>query len=478
VRRPRRSQIWEIDVFTNKINVAQCTERIMWRKLSLRRRLNLMFAGLLLLWLAAEITRILASAGPRVQAEERSMSRITQEFVQSSLAGMQQSTDPESDLSDLVKSLQFLRHVRVGLGQGAVPAILGADAEPQDEAPAWFRALVRTPAQVALIPAVINGRNFGAIAIVADPAEEVDEVWSQARAEVAGVSMLAVVALVATSLFLRRSLRPLDVAGATLARLEAGDYQARAETAGAPEFVALCTRINRLGEALGQLNADNRRLIERVLDAQEEERKNIARELHDEIGPHLFAIRASAAALASRLDGGRDAPALEAARTIGAETEALQQQNRRILADLRPASLEELGLAAALQSLIERLRRTAPDIEVALEVGEEAETLGAKAALTVYRVVQEALTNAFRHSGARRVAVHLSGEADAADGDEDHGSPGLVLRIRDDGRGLPARPGDGVGLIGMRERVKALGGTFAIRPNAGGGTMIEARFGA
>ena len=451
----------------------------MWRKLSLRHRLNLIFATLLVLWLAVDVSRILASAGPRVQAEERSVSRLTQEFVQSSLAGLQQSDNPERDLLDLVNSLQFLRHVRVGLGPAAVSAAISARAESRLEAPAWFRALVTTPASVAVIPALVKGRKLGSIAIVADPSEEIDEVWSQARAEVAGVCALAAIVLLATSLFVRRSLKPLDLAGATLARLETGDYEARARTAGAPEFVALCTRINRLGEALGQLNAANRQLIERVIDAHEEERKTIARELHDEIGPHLFALRANASVLAGRLRESADSAAIEAARTIGAETEALQQQNRRILADLRPASLEELGLAAALQSLVERWRRAAPAVEVSLDVAERAEALGPRAALTVYRFVQEALTNAFRHSGASRIAVSLAYEpAATVQGVSDPALAGLTLSVSDDGRGLPATTGDGVGLVGMRERVKAFGGIFVIRSDAGSGTIVEARFGS
>ena len=450
----------------------------MWRNLSLRHRLNLMFATLLLLWLAVDVIRILSSAGPRVQAEERSVSRLTQEFVQSSLASLQQSDNPQRDLVDLVNSLQFLRHVRVGFGQSAFAAAMAPPVEPPSAAPSWFRALVRTPSNVAVIPAVVKGRRLGSIAIVADPTEEIDEVWSQARAEVAAVSALAIVVLIATSLFVRQSLKPLDAAGDALARLEAGDFEARAKSSGAPEFVALCARIDRLGEALADLSAANRRLIERVIDAHEEERKAIARELHDEIGPHLFALRASAAVLANRLRDAGDAGALEATQRISAETEALQQQNRRILADLRPAALEELGLAAALRALVERWRRAEPGVDVALDVEAGTEALGPRAALTVYRFVQEALTNAFRHSGARRIAVRLAYEAGPRNPRlADPALAGLRLSVRDDGRGMQAQSGGGMGLLGMRERVKALGGAFAIRPTPGGGATVEASFG-
>ena len=322
-----------------------------------------MFATLLLFWLAADIGRILMNAGPRVQAEARSVSRLTQEFIETSLAGLRDAPKPEEAVVALVNSLQFLRHVRVGLGEQALAAAIAAPSDSRVEAPQWFRALVRAPVGVTAIPVVLNGHRLNSIVIVSDPSDEVDEVWLQARDEVAGGSALALAVIVATGMFVRRSLRPLGVAGAALARLEAGDFNARAETSGSPEFVDICRRINRLAEALASLSADNRQLIERVLDAHDEERKAIAHELHDELGPHLFHLRANAALLADRLGRGAGA---EAAVAIRDQVEALQRQNRRILANLRPAALEELGLAAALRALAEHWRRAEPDVALDL----------------------------------------------------------------------------------------------------------------
>ena len=446
----------------------------MWRNIPLRHRLSLMFATLLLFWLAADIGRILANAGPRVQAEARSVSRLTQEFIETSLAGLRDAPKPEEAVVALVISLQFLRHVRVGLGEKALAAAIAAPSDSRVEAPQWFRALVRAPVGVTAIPVVLNGRRLDSIVIVSDPSDEVDEVWLQARDEVAGGSALALAVIIATGVFVRRSLRPLGVAGAALARLEAGDFNARAETSGSPEFVDICRRINRLAEALASLSAANRQLIERVLDAHDEERKAIAHELHDELGPHLFHLRANAALLADRLGHGAGA---EAAVAIRDQVEALQRQNRRILANLRPAALEELGLAAALRALAEHWRRAEPDVALDLTAAAGIDELGPRASLTVYRFVQEALTNAFRHSGARRIEAKLNYESptlSVAPGDP--ALAGLRIRIVDDGRGIAAETGAGMGLSGMRERVKALGGEFAYRASPEGGAIVEARF--
>jgi two-component system, NarL family, sensor histidine kinase UhpB len=450
----------------------------MWRNVSLRHRLNLMFATLLLLWLAADIGLILANAGPRVQAEARSVSKLTQEFIETSLAGLRDAPKPEEAVIALVSSLQFLRHVRVGLGETALASAIVAPSDRRADAPRWFRALVHAPIGVTTIPVVINGRRRDSIVIVADPSDVVDEVWLQARTQVAAGGALALAVIIATGVFVRRSLRPLGVAGAALARLEAGDYGARAQTSGSPEFVDICARINRLAEALSSLSAANRQLIERVLDAHDEERKAIAHELHDELGPHLFALRANAAILASRLSPAAGDGAAEAAVAIRDQVEALQRQNRRILANLRPTALEDLGLAAALGALAEHWRRAEPEVALVLTAAAGTAELGPRASLTVYRFVQEALTNAFRHSGAHRIEAKLAYEpptSNVALGDP--ALAGLRIRIVDDGRGIGADTGAGMGLSGMRERVKALGGEFACRAAPDGGAIIEARFG-
>ena len=131
----------------------------------------------------------------------------------------------------------------------------------------------------------------------------------------------------------------------------------------------------------------------------------IAHELHDEFGPHLFALRASAAVLAKKL--GDDPSAGAAASAIEAQVEALQGQNRRILADLRPAALEELGLAEALEALVADWRRAEPAVTVALDADPRVEAMSERASLMAYRFVQEAMTNAFRHAGATRIDVSL-----------------------------------------------------------------------
>ena len=287
---------------------------------------------------------------------------------------------------------------------------------------------------------------------------------------------MALAALLVTGLLVGRAVKPISVASATLARLEAGDYAARAEGGGPPEIRDLNAKINSLAEALGDLKRDNSELAERVFAAQDEERQVIAHELHDEFGPHLFGLRASAAVLAKKV--GDDPAARAAASAIEAQVEALQSQNRRILADLRPAALEELGLTEALEALVAHWRRAEPSVALSLDVDPRVETMSDRASLMAYRFVQEATTNAFRHSRATQIDVSLRFEtAVIGPSEDDGGLAGLVIRVADDGRGLQGETA-GMGLAGMRDRVRLLGGQVTIGSPPGGGVVVDARFGA
>jgi two-component system, NarL family, sensor histidine kinase UhpB len=454
----------------------------MWRRISLRHRLNLLFAVLLLLWLAVDVGRILIEAGPRARAEDESVTRLTSEFVNAALPRVEEAPEPDRALTALVAELQNLRHVRVTQGDAKESASAPAQASVVDagsRTPAWFRAMVDAPPNVSTIPVVVRDRQIGSLFIVADPSDEIDEVWSAAVAQIFAGGALAIAVLFASSIFIRLALMPLSAAGAALARLEAGDYDARTAPRGSPEFVAICRKINSLAEALANFSATNLRLIDRLFDAQDDERKMIAHELHDEIGPHLFALRAQAAMLAARMRAKGDEDSGAAATALCGQVEALQGHNRRILARLRPAALEEYGLLEALKILVEQWRRTEPAVTVALSASDRIAALGERASLMAYRFVQEALTNAFRHSGARRIDVTLAYATEsAAAGARDPTLAGLRISIRDDGRGLSEQTPPSLGLLGMRERVRALGGAVAIGRSGDGGAIVEATFGS
>ena len=450
----------------------------MWRTISLRNRVNLIFASLFALWLLADAVHDGLRASGRARAETQSAMRLTKDFVATTLALSPEAPEPEV-IKNLVAGLQHLRHVRAGIGDPSLTASILSEANTEFEAPRWFRALVGAPAETAVIPVAMKNGATESIILVADPADEIDEVWDEARENALEGGLLALAAIGVTSLLVGRAMKPLGVAGATLARLEAGDYSARAEDRGPPEIRTLNAKINSLADTLDGLNRANDELMERVFDAHDEERQLIAHELHDEFGPHLFALRASAAVLAKTIG---DQPAARAAASaIEAQVGELQGQNRRILADLRPAALEELGLVEALEALVAHWRRAEPKMAVTLDVDPRVDALSERASLMAYRFVQEAMTNAFRHAGATRIEASLRFETPVETPSlRDPALAGLVIRVADDGRGCNGEAEPGMGLAGMRDRVALMGGRVVIgsspeRRGRGGGAFRDGR---
>ena len=207
--------------------------------------------------------------------------------------------------------------------------------------------------------------------------------------------------------------------------------------------------------------------LRRALEASESERRRWSRELHDQTLQDLGALRVGLSAARRSGDAGRLAAAVDdAVEQLGVGIDEL----RAIITDLRPAALDELGVKAALEAFVERIRRvpSAPlihfDADLDYEAGRAAERPGENVESVLYRLVQEAITNAVKHASARRVDVTIV-ERDGA----------LHARVRDDGIGFdPGGSADGFGLIGMRERLALVDGTLEIRSEQGVGTEVRA----
>jgi len=209
-------------------------------------------------------------------------------------------------------------------------------------------------------------------------------------------------------------------------------------------------------ELVRSLGARNARLLE-------EERRRVARELHDEMGQQLAALRMEIAVLRQGAAGAGPASSDAALGVLLGRVDGLVVSVRRIVAELRPPALDG-GLAAALDWLVfEFERQTHLDCEV--DVDACASLLSADAAAMVFRIAQESLNNVRRHAAAAKVSLHLR-RADA----------GCELRVHDDGRGFdPSRRAAGFGILGMEERARALGGTLVIASRTAQGTDVRLR---
>jgi two-component system, NarL family, sensor histidine kinase UhpB len=208
---------------------------------------------------------------------------------------------------------------------------------------------------------------------------------------------------------------------------------------------------------INRLEAERRRAGSAALQAQEEERARVARDLHDEVNQSLTG-------LLLRLEAVREAAPPELEPELAGIKALANQAMRELLSlarQLRPAALDDLGLAAAVAGQVEQLGHG--DVEVEFSAEGDLSDLGDDAQLVVYRVAQEALSNAARHSGAGRVTVELR--------PREHG--GVELRVSDDGRGFAFDESEGgLGIAGMRERALLIGGELTIESRPGHGTTV------
>lgn len=211
---------------------------------------------------------------------------------------------------------------------------------------------------------------------------------------------------------------------------------------------------------------ENRVLARHAIQLQEQERKYIASEIHDETGQYLSAIRMDALALQK---GNAQQMPIIAVR-IASNISHVQQSVRALIKHLRPPALDALGLMGATERLIMDWRKLHPTVSCELKRSLDESRLHEQINLVAYRVIQEALTNVARHAEATQVNILLKTTQDPVSS-----LAMLHIEISDDGRGMPAttEPTEGVGLIGMRERVESMHGKFSVHSMPGQGTHIR-----
>jgi two-component system sensor histidine kinase UhpB len=277
---------------------------------------------------------------------------------------------------------------------------------------------------------------------------------SVTRGQLAVLLAGLVLMLASNAVLLRLSMAPLDRLMALMRSADVLQPGRRLDAGGTAEVAEVISAFN---ATLERLEDERRSSMRRVLSAQEAERRRIAQELHDQIGQNLTAVVLELKRLHGRVEP-EWADTLADAQELARES---LDELRRISYELRPAALDDLGLASALASLSSAIARRA-GLDVTHEVDRALPPLSPEVELAVYRVAQEALTNAVRHAGCSHVHVSLAG------------LPGTVeLRVADNGRGLGAGPITGGGIRGMRERALMIGGRLVLGVAEEGGVEVD-----
>ena len=442
-------------------------------RMSLRLRVVLMVLAMELIVLSGTGYLMLQNAREAVRDEVSASLYLARRFAIAAVGSLLRGNDPSVAVSYLPTLLQQPRHVRLHIVDGdqgsrlPVPAIAPEDSERY--APAWFERLIGIAPEWRTIPIDVGGRNYGAIVIVSEPRDEIAEIWTDfsqlLKIYVASGVLLIALLYVAVGY----SLRPLSAIRDALGAMRAGRYRVRVPTLRMPDLAAITTGCNTLAASLEQALAEKDQLNQRLVRLQETERKNIALELHDEFGPCLFGIKAEADSLAreaGRLQGG--AALVERAESILGIVSMMQVSNRALLNRLRPMAVGQLPLGQVVTDMVRGVAARSRDTEWTIDIDPALDRADDTVEITVYRVTQEALTNALRHGQPRAIGVSVRRREIAG-----HGA-WYRVRVADDGAGLPPDWSEGIGLQGMRERVDTLGGRLRVRSRSGGGTMVVA----
>ena len=387
--------------------------------------------------------------------------------VLSAFEDLPRSDHAPRDLRQLIATFDGNRHVWARLTDDRGRPLL--DSTPptrSEEAPAWFSHLLENPPEAIRIeaPAPVVDRS-----ILLEPIAGIDieALWAEFKVVMIVLGVAVVGGLALAYVLIGAALRPLHALSDAFLRVGAGDYGARVAPRGPSDLLALQGGFNEMTARLTAIADRNRKLETQMATLQEEERADLARDLHDEIGPHLFAVNVDAELIGQLTGGAGDGAVSDHLKSIQASVGHMQQLVRDILGRLRPSRATELGLDAAISDVVRFWKSRSPgaDIDYVLNVDEDHLDEALKD--TLYRVAQESLNNAVRHGEATHVSIRI----------EQVGADTIVATIADDGAAVSSsQTGSGFGIIGMRERVRGSGGSLTIdKGGAEGGWTVVAR---
>jgi two-component system sensor histidine kinase UhpB len=440
--------------------------------MTLRLKINLIVGMLTLLFAAALVAQEFEDERQSVREEVVAANRVAAQLL-NRLVWEYSSQGPQRLLSYL-RGMGRVRSNEIALFDAAGQALYRSPPPSYKagrDAPAWFERLVAPPpsTQAIALP-------DGTLEIRSNAGRAALDAWDQFVMLVGESLVLLLVANAAVFWLVGRALRPLARLVEALNTLEAGRFDVTLPPLRGTEAAAIGVAFNRMmgalqhnieveqRAALAERRLGENRELTRWIDSRlEQERRSIARELHDELGQSVTAIRSMALSIAQRA-GTVDAESRGAANVIAEESSRLYDAMHGLIPRLTPLVLDRLGLEEGLRDLVERTRRSQPHVQLELSIEMGNVQPSADATLTLYRAAQEGITNALRHGEATRVQVQLA--ADDA----------LSLIVVDDGRGLAAGWSTGEGHHGLRwlaERVEALDGRFELHPNEPRGVCLS-----
>lgn len=333
--------------------------------------------------------------------------------------------------------------------------------------PEWFVKLVEPK-----VEKVERKIRYGRLVVESSAAGSIREAWSGFR-QLMWVGLVFFVLLnTLVYLLLSHSLRPVNRILAAINSIEQGDLTTRLPEFALPEFERIGHSLNRMAESLTAEREleENRQLTHLIQKHIEDERRSLARELHDELGQYVTAIKTFAVGIANKTKASGDNPGMpdiaSHAQVIVSAANQIYDGMHNIVRQLRPGALDNLGLAETLHDTVSIYQSQNPDTKINLQLKGDLQGLGETVSINLYRIVQESLNNAQKYAQASNIDIELIKTAEGE----------LQLHIKDNGVGMDIDAVDHTkhfGLIGMRERVQALHGSFNMESTPSHGTAIH-----
>lgn len=443
------------------------------RRLSLYRIVTFVSLGISTLLCMSVAAIIVMNARKAIEEETSSAFRNAQAAVAIRMPPRFAGKDTMGKAMRLAEELDSLRHVSSKIidTRGAALQMRADSTEPREsQAPRWFNTLMRPEIQTDLYPISHYPNMLGSLQISTDPGDEIAEVWEDFRIIIPllGLSMAVMLGLI--MIVNAQILRRLGQIQEAIGAIRQGDLTRRAPDDRIIEFAVLADGVNDLASHLQAERAENSLLQTRLLTLSDAERARIASDLHDEMGPQLFALNAALAqALTAAKNLQREGRAQldDALHAAATHAKAVRDSARTAINDLRPMLLGHGTLPELLEELVADFAEMRADVEINVKTNYDADA-GELAELSIYRFVRESLLNAIRHGNAKRVEISMC--CDSAEARQ------IVTRVVDDGCGPgDAVSGRGYGIAGIRDRAHAIGATYLPPKHEGGMTVTELR---
>jgi two-component system sensor histidine kinase UhpB len=373
--------------------------------------------------------------------------------------------DPAALLVRSVRAFDGSRNIRASLLDAHDRTVaMSIPAAPASPAPQWLLYLLRPAIGDVVLPVPQNAVSGRHIMLRPIDRNEAAEVWANMTEDAMLIGVFVLLSLLAIWRTVAWLIAPVVFLGAGIADLRHGRGNVLNDRSGPRELHAVIGEFNALVADLHRRETQTRVLEDQLTRLQDEERAELSRDLHDEIGPLLFLAKIDLASLLGRPGTALPTETGAAIASVIETISGVQQTLRDVLVRLRPHRELECGPAQALGLLLARWRASYPRVDLTLDTTDELDLVNDDIAEAAYRIVKEALTNAMRHATPRAVVVRLAVERDEA----------MVVRIHNDGAGATRAPG--FGISNMQARARVTGGTLTAGPGAGRGTwLVEAR---